>query len=126
MIRVFDLVIPGNPVPKERPRSTVKNGRLIVFGSAKTKAAERNIADRARLARIPCHKGWVRLDLGFFRQDARRVDWDNLAKTVCDALNGVAYEDDSSIQSVTVHKGVDKVNPRTTVRITTWDGGDVP
>lgn len=29
-------------------------------------------------------------------------DWDNLGKTICDALNGICYDDDSRIVSAQV------------------------
>lgn len=38
------------------------------------------------------------------RQDVGKPDWDNIAKLVCDALNGVAYADDSQVTAATVVK----------------------
>ncbi len=38
------------------------------------------------------------------RQDVGKPDWDNIAKLVCDALNGVAYNDDSQVTAATVVK----------------------
>jgi Holliday junction resolvase RusA-like endonuclease len=34
----------------------------------------------------------------------KKPDCDNLAKSILDALNGIAYDDDSQICSLTVHK----------------------
>jgi len=40
-----------------------------------------------------------------FRESRNRLDGDNLLKTFCDALKGVAYEDDSQVRhhEVTLH-----------------------
>ena len=35
---------------------------------------------------------------------AKKPDLDNVAKIVCDALNGVAYKDDAQVVKLTVHK----------------------
>ena len=34
----------------------------------------------------------------------RKPDCDNIAKIICDALNGVAYRDDAQIVSITIEK----------------------
>lgn len=34
----------------------------------------------------------------------KKPDWDNIGKIVCDALNGLAYDDDAQITSATVIK----------------------
>ena len=44
-------------------------------------------------------------------------DADNLAKAILDALNGLAYKDDSQIVRLTVEKYQDKVNQRVEVFI---------
>lgn len=33
-----------------------------------------------------------------------KPDWDNIGKAVCDALNGIAYKDDSQVVSANVYK----------------------
>lgn len=45
-----------------------------------------------------------------------KSDWDNIGKAICDALNGLAYKDDSHIVTGIVHKYYDE-NPRVEVRI---------
>lgn len=35
---------------------------------------------------------------------AKKPDWDNIGKAVCDALNGVAYKDDAQIVQAKVEK----------------------
>ena len=96
------LSVPGQPVPKARPR--VYNGHGIT--PAKTKAAEARIKAeylRKYAGQKPYDKE-IRLYVTFYMQDRRRVDYDNLAKLVTDALNGVAYVDDSQIVESIIYK----------------------
>lgn len=118
-IRVFD-----EPVAKPRPRF----GRGRVFTPRRAERAE----DRIRQAWTDADHGVVpgpvsirivvrvKRPAGHFnppRKDGTRTrssawlpvpisrpDWDNYAKTVCDALNGVAYFDDSTIVEAEVYK----------------------
>ena len=48
---------------------------------------------------------------------AHRNDWDNLGKGVCDALNGIAYEDDGQIYKAHVSRWVAAGDERPHVRI---------
>lgn len=49
-----------------------------------------------------------------------KPDVDNIAKVVCDALNGFAYSDDKQIVSLTINKGF--VNPRNEgIAVMIWD-----
>ena len=50
------------------------------------------------LERLPLLTGPVRLDVRVYVPDARRWAWDNAGKVVSDALNGIAYVDDSQIR----------------------------
>jgi len=43
---------------------------------------------------------WLRPRMPF----CKKPDWDNLGKTVADALNGVAYHDDSQVTAAHVYK----------------------
>lgn len=38
------------------------------------------------------------------KKPTKKPDADNIAKSICDALNGLAYHDDSQIVELTVHK----------------------
>ena len=51
----------------------------------------------------------------------KRPDADNIAKSVLDALNGVAFDDDSAVAMLTVVKRYAE-NPMTVVEISTEDG----
>jgi crossover junction endodeoxyribonuclease RusA len=90
---VKTIIVPGKPVPKQRPR--VVNGRA--FTPAETREAEKRIAWVARAA------GWTPLDgrlavaLEFVCASNVRGDLDNLAKLALDALNGIAWRDDKQV-----------------------------
>jgi Holliday junction resolvase RusA-like endonuclease len=47
-----------------------------------------------------------------------KPDWDNVGKIISDALNGLAYDDDSQIVSATVEKFYSD-NPRVEIEIST-------
>lgn len=95
----------GQPKPKQRPK--VFRGRGVT--PVETVEAEKQIRD-AFLREFPLWEplsGPVDVKIAFYMTDRRRVDWDNLAKLVCDALNGVAFKDDAQI----VRCVVDKILP---------------
>jgi Holliday junction resolvase RusA-like endonuclease len=48
----------------------------------------------------------------------KKPDWDNIGKIICDALNGIAYKDDSAIVCGTVDKFYSE-NPRVEVTLVT-------
>lgn len=111
------------PVGKERPRITIRGGEPRAYTPAKTTEAETAIRDAFRLAypghvptalpvtlsviaTRPMPKSWSRK-----RQLANVGHWctskpdaDNIGKLVCDALNGVLYDDDSQVVCLTVTK----------------------
>ena len=46
-------------------------------------------------------------------------DFDNLAKAICDSLNGVCYDDDSQIVKCTVEK-IQSATPKIEIEIESW------
>lgn len=113
---VLELLVPGNPQPKQRPR--VYRGRGVTPPA--TVAAEAHLAHLARAAMTaPPAEGPLRVTYHFRRGDRRPADWDNLAKLVGDALNGVAWVDDKQVveAAVTVERGCP--DPSTYIRVET-------
>lgn len=101
---LIDLWVPGEPVPKGRPRFA--GGRA--YTPARTLEAERCLRD-AVLAVYPRTKpttGPYELRVDFYIQHRRRRDVDNLAKLVMDALNNVVWADDTQVNHLTalLHK----------------------
>jgi crossover junction endodeoxyribonuclease RusA len=110
---VHRFVIPGNPIPKERPR--VVKGHT--YTPKRTLDAERVVQFYAKRARVPCLAGLVRLTVSFYRDSAHACDLDNLVKLVSDALNGIAWKDDRQVVVLSALKAIDRENPRTEVQI---------
>lgn len=102
---------------KPRPRFTVRNGHPVPYADSKQKAYESIIANAYREAGGRLLTGPVSVAIGITRalpqrtpkgieseQDTHKPDVDNVAKSVLDALNGVAYKDDSQVVGLTVTK----------------------
>ena len=98
----IELVIPGDPVSKGRPR--VYHGHGIT--PAKTKRAENLVYSefRSQFPGFKPYPGPVIILLTFWLATRQGRDWDNLAKLTTDALNGVAWIDDRQIIQASVNK----------------------
>ena len=123
MNSITTLLIPIEPVPKGRPRFT-RFGKP--YTPKKTADYERIVADTYRttpnanyfgdneplkVSLIFCmpipksypkkRREWI---LKGYESYTKKPDCDNLAKAVLDALNGVAFEDDSQIVELHIRK----------------------
>jgi Holliday junction resolvase RusA-like endonuclease len=115
----YQLIVPGNPAPKRRPRC----GRHGAHTDARTRAAENTIAWEWKNA-YPGHEplaGMLGVSLLFYENAKHPADVDNMAKLVLDALNGVAWVDDRQIASL--HATVYRDHPDPTTRITVEEIG---
>ena len=52
----------------------------------------------------------------------KKPDADNIAKVVCDALNGVAYYDDTQVVNLMIKKKYTQFEPRLTIMLGPYDG----
>ena len=88
--------IPGNPVPKGRPR--FGGGRA--YTPNRTKAYESKVRMLALQARQECRQRPLRGDVSVVIDICgyKRADIDNISKSILDACNGVLYLDDRQIQ----------------------------
>lgn len=127
--------VPGDPVPQPRPRVSTRGGSARAYVPAKhpVHAYRASVAEAAREAGAGVHGDEVDVVIDFVwgrpkshlrkdgvRPDAPRLprpDLDNATKAVLDALNGVAWEDDSQVARLVVSK-IYGTEGRTTVRIT--------
>lgn len=111
------FVVPGDPVAKQRPRATVNSsGQIRNYSPQTTKDAEETVracflGSKRRLFEDDSTRFGVRLF--FFKRNRIRTDLDNLAKLVMDALNKLAWNDDSQVDEIVLRRGYDKENPRT-------------
>jgi crossover junction endodeoxyribonuclease RusA len=64
--------------------------------------------------------GELRISLDFYRP-ARRGDLDNRIKVCLDALQGIAFENDSQIAEIHARRFEDKQSPRVEIRIGSLD-----
>ena len=112
----------GEPVGQGRPRTTVRNGRAIIYKPEKSKVYEALVkaeAVKAMKGEKPtnapvCLALFVRKSVPSGANKKTRAamlagelwptkkpDLDNVVKAVCDALTGVVWEDDRQIVSLT-------------------------
>lgn len=112
---LVDVVIDGQPLPKERPRFS--EGRA--YTPPKTKDIQEAIGYEVKTAmeRETDEEHELAVDIGFFRKSRSRVDIDNLIKTVLDSCNGVVWRDDSQITQLTAHLSHWADQPRTHLRV---------
>lgn len=111
---MIEFTIPGQPIPKGRPRFG-RNGS--VYTPKTTIAFEKKVKLSALAAGVKQLSGPIQISTEFYMKDLRRVDADNILKAVMDALNGVAYKDDSQVMTGRWSKHLDKANPRTVVTV---------
>jgi len=102
------FTLPGEPVCKGRPRF-LRNG--ATYTDAKTRAAEAAIGwayrEAAGAAARPL-AGQVQIGMLFCVGTRRRKDLDNMVKLVMDALNRLAWRDDSQVVSIVAIKRQEK------------------
>ena len=114
-VRSHSVFIEGKPHPKERPRVTSRNGRAFAYTPAKTVEAEKKVAEawdgpvfhgEVAVHIVVDKEGTAiiveRIDVG--GKASLRGDLDNYVKTVLDALNGVAWVDDSQVVKIVAIK----------------------
>ncbi len=66
--------------------------------------------------------GAVGLELNFYRPQ-RRGDLDNRIKVLVDALQGIAYDNDSQVSEIHAFRHDDKQRPR--VEVSVWSTGEL-
>jgi Holliday junction resolvase RusA-like endonuclease len=137
----IEFSVEGEPRPQPRPTASGK-GKFIrmIATPAQSPCApfkeNLNLAARSHMAEIGAQARlgpvfieidcvWPRTgklknvpaDQRVWRFVQKRDDWDNLGKSVCDAINGVVYVDDSQIVGATVRKFYGRVGEAAHVRI---------
>ena len=128
----------GEPVGKGRPKFSTFGGRPTAYTPAKTvnyenlvrlsyqqeyggQTIEKDIPIRVEIdAFFPIPKATSKKRYNMMLEGkirhTKKCDADNLAKAICDALNGIAYYDDSQVCELLVRKYYSP-SPCVTVRI---------
>ena len=120
------FTVPGNPIPKARPRVRIQAGRKAhAYTPRRTRHWEATVRDAARAAMRgrPPLEGPVGVELWLWRGDKRKADADNMEKACADACNGVIWQDDDQVLDMHRYKRLDRDNPR--VEVTVWALEDV-
>lgn len=139
------FTIPGKPQGKARPRTVrLPNGAVSTYTPKGTRDYEKQVRERFKSASdgfcftdgselaveivagfpIPHStpkKCRYAMAAGAIRP-TKRPDFDNIAKIICDALNGVAYKDDAQIVTVKIEKRYVEGDGGTSIKITDEKG----
>jgi Holliday junction resolvase RusA-like endonuclease len=130
---MIKLTIPGEPCAKQRPRTT-KQGHT--YTPQKTVNYEtlvrelyilQNFRQQLEGELVMTVRAYFTIPKSASKKKAadmvggrirptKRPDWDNVGKIISDALNGLAYHDDSQIVTATVEKWY-SAEPRVEVEI---------
>lgn len=115
------FVIDGEPVGKGRPRFSRVGNYVHTYNPPKTAAYEKKVKTAYLEQTTEKYHQAIRIDIKAFmgvpssiskKKKAeligtpclKKPDCDNCAKAVLDALNGVAYDDDSQVFALTIQK----------------------
>jgi Holliday junction resolvase RusA-like endonuclease len=129
---MIKLLIPGQPCAKQRPRVCKEHTytpaktvnyetfvkELYVIGNYAKQlegALQMTVTACFSIPKSTSKKDAALMCAGRIRP-TKKPDWDNIGKIISDALNGLAYHDDSQIVSATVEKWYSN-NPRVEVEI---------
>lgn len=104
------------PYPPSTNRIWRKGRKGIIYAAPAAVAFKEAAAWSARAARVlgVAKPSTVEVRI-YLHRPAKRGDLDNGIKIVLDALNGMAWEDDSQIESIQAWRFESKDNPRTFV-----------
>jgi Holliday junction resolvase RusA-like endonuclease len=107
---VIKLTIPGQPMGKQRP----KFGKGRTYTPEKTMNYETLVQELYIIGNYGKQlEGELGMSVKAYFQPPKKLkrcrpttkpDWDNVGKIISDALNGLAYKDDSQIVTATVEK----------------------
>lgn len=137
MFKNLNITIYSNPVPKARPRTVFKNGKIRTYTPQKTKVFENEIRSLALIAMrekkitekpimlkvnfgIPVPQSWSQVKKNKAFDNAikpiTRPDLDNYIKCILDGLNNVVFKDDSQVVEITASKNYMQI-PKTDIFI---------
>ncbi len=140
-MRKISFFVPGPPQGKQRARTVTVNGRRMSYTPQKTRDYERLIAQCFRKAggflfpegepvflfvsaAFPVPKSYGKKKAMDCRSGRRcplvKPDGDNILKAVSDALNGLAYPDDSHLVWQAVFKRYAEIPENVGITVSLW------
>lgn len=121
--KIIKFTVPGKPVGKQRPRFSRTCTGVRTYTPRKTQEYENLVRISYRAVSKEKLKGAISATIyGYFEPPKsiskkqreqmlkgdisyiKKIDSDNLAKSILDALNGVAYDDDAQVCLLIVQK----------------------
>lgn len=121
--KIIKFTVPGKPVGKQRPRFSRTFTGVRAYTPRKTQEYENLVRISYRAVSKQKLEGAISATIyGYFEppqsiskkqreqmlkgniSHIKKIDSDNLAKSILDALNGVAYDDDSQVCLLIVQK----------------------
>ncbi|MBA4544495.1 RusA family crossover junction endodeoxyribonuclease [Thermoactinomyces daqus] len=97
---MIKFTVPGRPIPAVRMTQRSKWDKY----AQRYLAYKREVAWFAKLAAKEPISGYVEARIRFYVYGRRRMDIDNLIKSVLDGANGICYEDDRLVWKITADR----------------------
>lgn len=98
---VIKIVVPGRPVPKARPRLG-KRGN--VYTPTRTKQYEELVAWKTKEVIKEPFTGNIAVYIKVYVKNNVFPDLDNIAKSILDGMNKVAYHDDKQVSCLVIQR----------------------
>lgn len=114
MIKITEFTVEGTPVSVNHMYHSRGKIRFLCKEGKQYKEKVANIVKA--LVTIPTSKNLL-VEITFYFGDNRRRDVSNYEKGILDSMIKIVYDDDSQIQTLILHKQIDKENPRVDVQI---------
>ena len=136
----MEIVIPGKPIAKKRPRFVRRGNFVGAYNAQETEEGRWILEAKSQVPHkfeegpilltcvftMPIPKGMKKRDVTLAEAGqmyhTKKPDLDNLVKFVKDCLNGLAWHDDSQVVKLTATKNYGR-NPRTVIWIHGQDTG---
>jgi crossover junction endodeoxyribonuclease RusA len=106
---MIEFVVPGRPVPKERPRTSLAGRKMHIYTPRATSQYEKLVGYAAlSAANGKSFFKNIAVEIKLFFRDRRFGDLDNYTKSILDGLQGVIFENDKQVCRLTVERHQDK------------------
>lgn len=112
---IYSITVPGRPVPKGRPRTTLRGRKVIVYTPAETVQYEQIVGMCGKnVVKGNMLKGPLEVHIKlYFNPQAKKMtkagkwrkhtnvpDVDNCIKSILDGLNKIAFQDDDQVKRI--------------------------